>query len=213
MSIWLLPYHESVFKRYHSDKHFSRVLTYKMAVKINWHRYGMKLRHCHPMYYWHCSIVCRAGWQGCETVVRRLCALSLNSGSRQVCCWAPCALEISVDGGGRRAPSSSGTQQQIWAVSSADLSSGCIASSTASIARCGLLLQTSRRSVVSVSLWRSLCCAEHSSDPRITATQRYTHGCVYVIGRDLSDLTRPSRSSSRSSGHRGTVVDPCKAGE
>ena len=70
MSIWLLPYHESVFKRYHSDKHFSRVLTYKMAVKINWHRYGMKLRHCHPMYYWHCSIVCRAGWQGCETVVR-----------------------------------------------------------------------------------------------------------------------------------------------
>jgi len=35
-----------LFKRYHSDKHFS-VFTYKMATKINWHRYGTKLRHCH----------------------------------------------------------------------------------------------------------------------------------------------------------------------
>jgi len=26
--------------------------TYKMAVKINWHRYGTKLRHSHPMYYY-----------------------------------------------------------------------------------------------------------------------------------------------------------------
>ena len=24
--------------------------TYKMAAKINWHRYRTKLRHCHPMY-------------------------------------------------------------------------------------------------------------------------------------------------------------------
>jgi len=24
--------------------------TYKMAAKINWHRYGTKLRHCRPMY-------------------------------------------------------------------------------------------------------------------------------------------------------------------
>jgi len=24
--------------------------TYKMAAKINWHRYGTKLRHRHPMY-------------------------------------------------------------------------------------------------------------------------------------------------------------------
>jgi len=40
---------QSVFKRYHSDKHFSE-FTYKMAAKINWHRYGTKLRHCHLMY-------------------------------------------------------------------------------------------------------------------------------------------------------------------
>jgi len=28
----------------------SQSSTYKMAAKINWHRYGTKLRHCHPMY-------------------------------------------------------------------------------------------------------------------------------------------------------------------
>ena len=30
---------------------FLRVFTYKMAAKINWYRYGTKLRHCQPMYY------------------------------------------------------------------------------------------------------------------------------------------------------------------
>ena len=29
---------------------FLRVFTYKMAPKINWHRYETKLRYCHPMY-------------------------------------------------------------------------------------------------------------------------------------------------------------------
>jgi len=29
---------------------FLRVFIYKMAAKINWHRYGTKLRHCHPMW-------------------------------------------------------------------------------------------------------------------------------------------------------------------
>ena len=28
----------------------TNVFTYKMAAKINWHRYGTKSRHCHPMY-------------------------------------------------------------------------------------------------------------------------------------------------------------------
>jgi len=45
-----LTYQQSVFKRYHSDKHFSELLpTIKMAAKVNWHRYGTKLRHCHPI--------------------------------------------------------------------------------------------------------------------------------------------------------------------
>ena len=35
---------QRVFKRYHSVKQF----TYKMAAKINWHRYATELRHCHP---------------------------------------------------------------------------------------------------------------------------------------------------------------------
>jgi len=28
----------------------SQSFTYKMATEINWHRYGTKLRHWHPMY-------------------------------------------------------------------------------------------------------------------------------------------------------------------
>ena len=40
MSTCLLTYQQSVFK----------CSTYKMAAKINWHRYGRKLRYCHPMY-------------------------------------------------------------------------------------------------------------------------------------------------------------------
>ena len=32
-------------------KTFLRVFTYKMAAKASWHRYGTKLRHCHPMYF------------------------------------------------------------------------------------------------------------------------------------------------------------------
>jgi len=49
MSMWSLTYRKSEFKRYHSDKHFSE-FTYKTARKINWHRYGTKLRVCHPVY-------------------------------------------------------------------------------------------------------------------------------------------------------------------
>jgi len=28
----------------------SKSFTYKMAAETSWHRYGTKLRHCHPMY-------------------------------------------------------------------------------------------------------------------------------------------------------------------
>ena len=40
----------STYKAYLSATTFLRVFTYKMAAKINCHRYGTKLRHCHPMY-------------------------------------------------------------------------------------------------------------------------------------------------------------------
>ena len=33
-----------------SVTNISHSFTYKMAAKINWHRYGTKLRHCYPMY-------------------------------------------------------------------------------------------------------------------------------------------------------------------
>jgi len=41
---------QSAFKRYHRDKTFLRVFTYKMVAEINWDRFGTKLRHCHPVY-------------------------------------------------------------------------------------------------------------------------------------------------------------------
>ena len=41
----------------------SQSFTYKMAAKINWHRYGTKLRHCHPVYssmhFYECVALCK----------------------------------------------------------------------------------------------------------------------------------------------------------
>jgi len=52
-----LGYQQSVglFKRYHSESvtNISHSFTYNMAAKINWHRYGRKLRHCHAIYTRH----------------------------------------------------------------------------------------------------------------------------------------------------------------
>jgi len=46
----MLAYQQSVFKRYRSDKHFSEFLPTSWRQKVNWHRYGTKLRYCHRMY-------------------------------------------------------------------------------------------------------------------------------------------------------------------
>jgi len=43
-------------KAYLSDNrvtHISQSFTHKMAAKTSWHRYGTKLRHCHPVYLLH----------------------------------------------------------------------------------------------------------------------------------------------------------------
>ena len=40
-------------KTYLSDIRVTNIFksfTYKMAAETNWHRYGTKLRHCHPLY-------------------------------------------------------------------------------------------------------------------------------------------------------------------
>jgi len=50
MSIRLLTYQQSVFWALSQWQTFLTVFTYKMAAKINWHRYGTKLHNCHPMY-------------------------------------------------------------------------------------------------------------------------------------------------------------------
>jgi len=57
MSTWSLTYQQSVFKRMPVTNIYQS-FTYKMAAKINWHRYGTKLRHCHchPIY---CCCCCR----------------------------------------------------------------------------------------------------------------------------------------------------------
>ena len=34
-------------------RHICKSFTYKMAAKLNWHRYGTKLRHRHPVYTEH----------------------------------------------------------------------------------------------------------------------------------------------------------------
>jgi len=36
----------------------SQSFTHKMAVKTSWHRYGTKLRHCHPVYTRVAYVVC-----------------------------------------------------------------------------------------------------------------------------------------------------------
>jgi len=46
MSIRSLTCHQSVLKRCGSAKNFSEFFPTRWRQKINWHRYGTKLRHC-----------------------------------------------------------------------------------------------------------------------------------------------------------------------
>ena len=68
-----------------------------MAAKTSWSRYGTKLRHGHPMYYY----VCHSD-EGCRSFVQVIrctkyidCVSSFSSVGSQptwrcrVCCWAP----------------------------------------------------------------------------------------------------------------------------
>jgi len=55
----------------------SKSFTYKMAPKTSWHRYGTKLRHCHPVYMGHghlqgLKLKVIAQGQGLATVTRTL---------------------------------------------------------------------------------------------------------------------------------------------
>jgi len=49
MFIWSLSCQQSVLSAI-TVTNICKSFTHKMAAKINWHRYGTKLRHCHPMY-------------------------------------------------------------------------------------------------------------------------------------------------------------------
>jgi len=61
MSTCLLACRQSVFKWQQSNKHSKR-FTYKMAAKTSWHRYGTKLRHCHPIYLLSNSVMVLNLW-------------------------------------------------------------------------------------------------------------------------------------------------------
>jgi len=50
MSAWSLTYQQSALLR-QQCKNIYKCFTYKMAAKTSWHRYGTKLRHCHPINY------------------------------------------------------------------------------------------------------------------------------------------------------------------
>ena len=51
MSTWTLTYRQSIFQ-WQRSRTVSTSFTHKMAAKTSWHRYGTKLRYCHPV----CSI-------------------------------------------------------------------------------------------------------------------------------------------------------------
>ena len=50
MSIWSLTYQKRAYLSTITVTNIYQSFTYKMAAKINWHRYGTKLRHCHPVH-------------------------------------------------------------------------------------------------------------------------------------------------------------------
>ena len=52
-----------------------RSFTYKMAAKTGWHRYGTKLRHCHPMYIILPGLTARY----CPPYRERKCAVTVGT--------------------------------------------------------------------------------------------------------------------------------------
>jgi len=49
----------------------SKSFTHKMAAKTSWHRYGTKLRHCHPIYRDHIGLNTKA-YKHFKTFVQRM---------------------------------------------------------------------------------------------------------------------------------------------
>ena len=70
---------QSVFKRYHGEKRFSEFFAYMMATKVNWHRYGTKLRHYRHMYRdlqlatEYCKLIYECNLTTFPTVMRPTC--------------------------------------------------------------------------------------------------------------------------------------------
>jgi len=120
MAIWSLTYQRSAYLRVITQwQIFLGVFTYKMAAKINRHRYGTKLRHCHPMYCWWCwHARCPSAEQGLyngqasvlltcrqQRSGRRVCcrhrSIAAGAGAQQqmrvASCWEPTEDMLNTD--------------------------------------------------------------------------------------------------------------------
>jgi len=76
--------------------HVSKSSTHNMAAKSSWHRYGNKLRHCHPMYTYprtH-SLTHRSA---CSSVCMSQHGPTAADPLLKVCCRGPGRREISID--------------------------------------------------------------------------------------------------------------------
>ena len=92
-------------------EHFQRSLRtdfFNLALSLKWQFYFVLPNILHSITsvlcnYWHCSHSMRQGL--CNGTVS-VCLFRLSTAA--AACWAPCCQEISIDSGGRQAPSSSG---------------------------------------------------------------------------------------------------------
>jgi len=86
MSIWSLTYQWCVFKRRHGNKHFWEFYP-QNGGETSWHRYGLKLRHCHGLYIIFCLPVC------CSAPLANKCVHDRELSSLQhVKLWSTCFL-------------------------------------------------------------------------------------------------------------------------
>jgi len=69
MSIWLLTY-QQVYLSAILMTNISQSFTYKMAAKLNWHRYGTKLNHCYHTYTNRKPLVARSSRASEERIMR-----------------------------------------------------------------------------------------------------------------------------------------------
>jgi len=80
-SLCSLTDQQSVFKRYNSKKHLWELYPQNVG-ETSWHRYGTKLRHCHPIYVRRVDLYAKAylcRWGGVWLAASRRWSLLVRS--------------------------------------------------------------------------------------------------------------------------------------